>query len=373
MSDFRKVVEPRPSARAENDMPLSPEEGRTSVISALVSRQLQALVDRIAAANVPGNLDGLFAFYVIGDEPAFPLAWNVSCATEEWLERNAAHLNEYPVLATIGYSLRHTPISAAPVLQRAFIEGMTRLRRRDPLPEDRISFAYQPKAFLGLALGVVALGELGAEYRAWLQKVLSDRQRNESTPYHMLLYSCIRYELTGETTPIGDVQRYTAPHELALLVWGIRRGILRLLDTHLDASMLQTQILHAALTADLNTLDPSQASLIWQAIHTSLMSSIGELVLSRSHVSTMLRRFEAALRRWRWDNERTVKHPIRWPITNEREVQDILWLMLRSVFDDVVDEDTLPRLGHSTYRADFGIPSLRLLVEVKYARQASDF
>jgi len=42
--------------------------------------------------------------------------------------------------------------------------------------------------------------------------------------------------------------------------------------------------------------------------------------------------------------------------------------MLRPVFDDLVDEETLRKLGHSTYRADFAIPSLGLLIEVKYAR-----
>ena len=68
-----------------------------------------------------------------------------------------------------------------------------------------------------------------------------------------------------------------------------------------------------------------------------------------------------------------MKHPIRWPVTAEREVQDILWLMLRPVFDDLVEEETLPKLGHSTYRADFGIPSLGILIEVKYVRKSSDF
>lgn len=74
------------------------------------------------------------------------------------------------------------------------------------------------------------------------------------------------------------------------------------------------------------------------------------------------------MRRWRFDSDRLQK-PIRWPITAEREVQDILRLVLRSVFDDVVEEETLPKVGHSTYRADFGIPSLGVLIEVKYARK----
>jgi hypothetical protein len=78
------------------------------------------------------------------------------------------------------------------------------------------------------------------------------------------------------------------------------------------------------------------------------------------------------MHRWRCDGS-SMSKPIRWPITAEREVQDILWLVLRPVFDDLVEEEALPRLGHSTYRADFGIPSLGILIEVKYVRKSTDF
>lgn len=64
---------------------------------------------------------------------------------------------------------------------------------------------------------------------------------------------------------------------------------------------------------------------------------------------------------------------MRWPIRSEREVQDILWVILRAVFGDLEDEDTLPKFGHSSYRADFGVPSLGLLIEAKFARSAADF
>jgi hypothetical protein len=70
--------------------------------------------------------------------------------------------------------------------------------------------------------------------------------------------------------------------------------------------------------------------------------------------------------RWRYDT--SGENPIRWAITSERKVQDILWSTLRPVFDDLVDEETLRKVGHSTYRADFGIPSLGLMIEVKYAQ-----
>lgn len=349
------------------------EETATSVVSTLLSAQLQALADRVAMANLPGNLEGLFAHYIIGNETPFPLTWDVDCAKEEWLDKHALDANHYPVLAAMGYSLRSASASAPPTFQSIFITGLQKLRRRNPLPEDRISFAYQPKAFLGLALGIVQLGDAGMEYRAWLGKILTDCLQNEFPFYHTLLYGCIRYELTGEALLISDIQKATEPLELALLAWGIQRGAFSLLRSKKDLSQLYKHTLHTASTVDVHLLDPSQAAVVWRALHTLLMRSIEEIMLSRNHVSLILQRFEAALRRWRWDSEPTMRNPIRWPITSEREVQDILWLILRSVFDDVVDEDTLPKLGHSTYRADFGLPSLRLLIEVKYVRQAADF
>ena len=78
------------------------------------------------------------------------------------------------------------------------------------------------------------------------------------------------------------------------------------------------------------------------------------------------------MKRWRWDGDELQK-PIRWQVTQEREVQDILWLILRSYFPDVVDEDALPKLGHSTYKADFGIRSLKLIIEAKFATTKDDF
>jgi hypothetical protein len=63
-------------------------------------------------------------------------------------------------------------------------------------------------------------------------------------------------------------------------------------------------------------------------------------------VVAVLQNCEAAMKRWRWDGDE-LRKPIRWSATQEREVQDILWLILRSYFQDVVDEDALPKLGHS--------------------------
>ncbi len=54
------------------------------------------------------------------------------------------------------------------------------------------------------------------------------------------------------------------------------------------------------------------------------------------------------------------------PPKREAEVQDIVWIMLRSHFDRLDREDTLPRFGVKNYKPDFGVPDLRTLVEVKF-------
>ena len=58
--------------------------------------------------------------------------------------------------------------------------------------------------------------------------------------------------------------------------------------------------------------------------------------------------------------------------TNERAVQDIVWVMLRAQFDRVDREETLPKFGAKSYKPDFGVPEARVLVEVKFIGAKSD-
>ena len=60
------------------------------------------------------------------------------------------------------------------------------------------------------------------------------------------------------------------------------------------------------------------------------------------------------------------------PPKNERQVQDIIWIMLRAQFDRIDREATLPRFGVKGYKPDFGIPDLRTLVEVKFDGPKTD-
>ena len=57
------------------------------------------------------------------------------------------------------------------------------------------------------------------------------------------------------------------------------------------------------------------------------------------------------------------------PLEDEDKVQRILWIMLRSHFEQLERHNTLPRFGVKSYVPDFGVPDLGTLVEVKFIGQ----
>jgi hypothetical protein len=135
---------------------------------------------------------------------------------------------------------------------------------------------------------------------------------------------------------------------------------------------LRASIVERTLTEDVGRRSAHQAALLWRVLRAAVSEETSAVLRTRATVTHVLNQFESCLRRWRWDSS-DLRTPVRWPIRSEREVQDILWLLLRGMFHDLEDEDTLPKFGHSTYRADLGIPSLAVLIEVKFARTAADF
>lgn len=344
-----------------------------SPLAQTIAGQQRIFAERLARVNTPGNLEGLFAQHVIGDDRALPFQWQVACLTEEWLSEHANRATKTHVVAAIGYGLHSARDRASATAVATFEQGAAALRQRDPFPEDRVSFAYQPTTYLGMALGAVALGEPGVGLRDWLHVTLQKRLQQEVLPFQRLLFAYIDYVLTRTSTAVTNIGQYHAADDLAALLWCAGHGAVRLVAAESTAGQLQQDTLRLALLRDASTLDAIRVAVLWRTVADILNHAVADVIQSRPYVGVILRRFEAAVRRWRWDEDARVKNPVRWVIRSEREVQDILWLILRSIFDDVLDEETLPKFGHSTYRADFGIPSLRLLVEAKFVRQASDF
>jgi REase_DpnII-MboI len=342
--------------------------GLGGAVTPYLGRQVGALRDRVAAANTPAGLDGLLARHILGDQAG--LAWSVQ-PPPTWLSNTAHRVADPAALAVLGYTAATDTTTDADVNAR-LLAGLPRLMQRDLFPGDRLSFVHDVRILIGVALATRAIGTGMPDATTWLSSVLTDPRLQPSDTLHDLAQQHTHATLTNQPFRLPDLRTLTGPDELAMAYWTLTRGTGQLADPLTDTLTLQQRVLGAALTTDPADLTPVTAALLLHAASSIVTSSIDHLVHDRSHVGAVLRRFPAAMRRWRFDPE-TLKHPIRWEIGSEREVQDILWIMLRSVFDDVIDEDTLPKVGHSSYRADFGLPRLGVLIEVKYARQADDF
>jgi len=78
------------------------------------------------------------------------------------------------------------------------------------------------------------------------------------------------------------------------------------------------------------------------------------------------------LRRWTWEDTGRTKgaEPVKWSVKNEYHVQNLLYILLAPIFNDVADELNLPPVGQKNPRVDLYLPSLHTIIEVKYRKDA---
>ena len=345
--------------------------GPDDPIPGLIAGQLTALAQRIQRANLPGGLDGLFAFHVLRDVAVPGLTWEVSPVTGPWLEQNAGRLGNAPQLAALGYGLTHFGRSVvSDEAMTWLVAGLEQLMRRAPYPSDGVTFLNDPRQLLGIGLAAeIVRGKLPA-FGEWLRRTTDDPRFRSADARLDLIRQHVRGILGGGTPPPARLTGSEDAAQLALLHWMAAAGTARLPDAA-ELKALQRSVLHGTLHIRAEDLSVPDAALILAAAEDIVTASIDNAVLNPGHVGVILRRFAPAMRRWRYDDPAKVKEPVQWPVPSEREVQDIIWMLLRSAFDDVVDEEPLRKVGHSSYRSDFGLPRLGLLIEIKYVRSAS--
>ncbi len=92
-------------------------------------------------------------------------------------------------------------------------------------------------------------------------------------------------------------------------------------------------------------------------------------------VVKLLENIPNALRRWVWEDraKTSTGTPQKWDIQNEYHVQSLLSLVLTPIFPDIETEFYLENAGPVNPRADIGLPSLNLIVEVKFLRHTVSF
>lgn len=338
----------------------------TETVKFAFGERLNEIRNAIECYNKPGNIEGLFSRYTLAKDS---ISWNVGCLNNEWLEENRTTLEQgnHNQLAVLGYSLAAEKGQAE--FKEAFRKGIGRLKSKDPFPGDRISFAFAPRSFLGIVVGICTLeDEKKQNDIEWFEKVLTKRTGLESIqPSAKMIYSVIHSILSGHSIDVfmQDLSVDATFDEYCLLLWGLKRGFFTTNDPR-----LQENIKRKILTGFVQEPLPDEQwlyPLVLFGVQSCLLESVDNVILSNAHISRLLSNFESSMRKWRWCAQN------KWLINDEYDIQAILYLILRSVFDDVVDEDPTQKFGHGSSRIDFRIPSLKLIVEAKYVRRREDF
>jgi len=103
-----------------------------------------------------------------------------------------------------------------------------------------------------------------------------------------------------------------------------------------------------------------------KGLFISSQSALGSFSLE--DVSKLLKRVPAGLRRWTWEKKSRTQggKPRQWYIENEYHVQNLLYLLLAPVFADIIEEEYTGSVGQKKPRVDLVIPSLKLVIEIKF-------
>lgn len=83
-----------------------------------------------------------------------------------------------------------------------------------------------------------------------------------------------------------------------------------------------------------------------------------------------LEHIPVGLKRWTWEDAGRTRgaDPVKWCVENEYHVQNLLYVLLAPVFNDIADEVYLQPVGQKTPRVDLYLPSLHTIIEVKYRK-----
>lgn len=323
------------------------------------------LVQKVVGVIGRNNLDEAFAAWLLPQQSAeLTIYGSVRLATA----RIGAE-RYYQDVAILGYT--SAVCSMEPDQQNVLHAGLQWIAGREPFIDGLpLGFCTDAVALLGIALGVKSITEEVTKKAIadWMGKFII-------RSYGMLQgwQKCLLAAAQREVGALPDLQIPSEPAFADIRVALRARGLLPQPEL-VAAEEDEHHTLLLVKTVSYSKLSPAQAALRLAALDWVSRSTpiITSMRITVSQVTNMLRRVPFALRRWTWEDEprtsRRVAQARKWHIDNEYHVQNLLWAILSPVFPDLKDEEYVPGVGPLHPRTDLCIPSLNLIIEVKYMR-----
>ena len=286
---------------------------------------------------------------------------------------DSSRVQEAPYAAAMGFYIDAGYITGH-VEQAAWARSLNSILKRESFTSDRRGIGHNPLVLLGLAL-LASRVSISAGDRACLKQICCDPRASQVSELRKWLCVQIAALLLGEPIrPCRSEQNILDQADRALTILAhalfpveVERWLPAIEIESVRGELLQNVCLEGP--KDQSGLE---ALLIHAGVEFITKQAFCKEVDPLGTVRAVLSGFEPAMERWVWDKPDKA-HGVRWAIEREEQVQAILFLMLRPLFPDLIYEDPLPKSGTRSTRLDFGTRSLRLGIEVKYVRQATDF
>ncbi|MEI9921119.1 MAG: hypothetical protein WDO14_20335 [Bacteroidota bacterium] len=251
------------------------------------------------------------------------------------------------------------------------IDGLNRVSgRTTTLPNSEPApFLQDAIALLGLALGAKRVGgNIHARVLQWLKGFVIPSDK-KAPGWKRIFYSMM-LSLLDEKLDNREIQDLTdyPDVQLALIAKGLGS------PDNVDLSRAYQVCCQKALTED---SDPAIAACRLTALNylTIALPRISITSPTVQQLIEFLNKIPSGLKRWPWeDKPKTRTGSIqKWDIQNEYHVQSLVYSLLAPIFPDIEDEFYFEPVGQLNPRADIGIPSLSLIVEIKFLRSGASF
>jgi hypothetical protein len=284
----------------------------------------------------------------------------------------------YPRVACVGYGLGAQCLDPHG-MGDIFLSGLRRIRHRS---DGGISgFSEDDVALLGVADGLARLRAAGEGESdeldplcTWLVDIIRTTAVREHWSRRM---RALADELLG---PRGRmrVTPSTQDTDALALDFTLREAWPQaFVGSAAPPHGTQPSLVRSLLTDPCPSVGDLPRATVWLcALETLVDAAAGSLLPSVTDTARILRNIQHALKRWPWEEQSSRRGvmPTRWLIDDEYDVQALLWAILYPLYQAaLVDETYLPNWGNVQPRVDLGITTLKLIIEVKIARQPRDF
>jgi len=332
----------------------------------ILREALQAVAGHAQTLTNAGPLSIAFYHWVLAED--FP-AEQCALMARELCEEIAGGGRSIHAVAALGFLLGIDPTLSA-ASRESFAQGVDWLTGRSGGSQTALVSLMQPLAYTGVLVGLVTIADSARwqKFGAWFASLLARLQPllPVEVGWRQELLSMIR--MRSELRLDDELQ--VAPASACAAIYVARRLARSSPATDNDfASQLLGRI--KLIVYD----DAEQAALDLAAFRFLAQgaSQIDLRVPSLEDVGLLLRRLPAGLRRWTWDDQKKTPNSTaqKWAVENEYHFQNLLCAVLAPVLPDLRDEEWLASVGQKKPRADLVIPSLHLVIEVKYWREKS--